>query len=143
MRTFDDSTVDHPVSPELTERRYVYNGESREPLRAGAPRGNRPIKRRKRSPFNIILLLIMVSGMIVVHVWNKIGINRLAVEVNDLQVQYDKIAYTNEVFRAEINKKSSLERIVKMASERMGMTAPKEQPVWFTMDEERRIVSGH
>ncbi|HEV8539128.1 MAG TPA: septum formation initiator family protein [Bacteroidota bacterium] len=137
MKQTDNPTVEQAVPPDLGERRYVYNGTTDVQMHQGAPRGNRPIKRRKRSPFNIIFLLVITSVLIVIHVWNKIVVNRLVAEVGDLQVQYDKIVYTNEVLRAEIDKKSSLERIVKLASERLGMASPREQPVWFTIDDDR------
>ena len=125
---------------ELTERRYVYNGDSLPSSIAGqannfAPRGNRPVKRRKQSPFNIIVTLAAVSILIVFYVWNKITVNRLAVDANDLQTQYRKIESVNDVLRAEINKKSSLERIGKIATQ-IGLTYPKEQPVWFEVDPE-------
>ncbi len=133
----DDVAIDEATSPSLTERRYVYNEESSQPARDSIHRGNRPVKRRKRSPFNIIVVISIVSLMIVFYVWNKITVNRLAVELNDLQVQYQKVLYANEVFRAEINKKSSLERIGKFASEHLGMTYPKEQPIWFAIDQDQ------
>src|SRR5260221_10669776 len=111
------STLEPPVgTSELTERRYVYNGESlpspaSSQMNNFAPRGNRPIKHRKRSPFNIIAMLAAVSMLIVFYVWNKIAVNRFAVEVNDLQTQFQKIESANDVLRADINKKSNLERI--------------------------------
>ena len=135
MKQNDPATIERPLAPELVERRYVYNGEPQVPSLDGVPRGNRPIRKRKRSPFNIIIVTFTISVLIVFYVWNKIVVNRLAIEVNDLQMQYQKISYTNEVLRAEINKKSSLERIGKVASDRLGMTYPKEQPVWFMLDD--------
>ena len=124
-------------SRELTERRYVYNGESL-PKEANnfAPRGNRPVRRRKRSAFNVIAILFVISILIVFYVWNKIAVNRLAVEVSDLQSQYQKIVNANDIIRAEINRKSSLERIGKIATQ-LGLTYPKEQPAWFEIDTER------
>ncbi|MBI1803269.1 MAG: hypothetical protein HY033_04275 [Ignavibacteriae bacterium] len=123
-------------SSELTERRYIYNGElptaPTEPHDI-APRGNRAVKRRKRSPFNIITALVVVSLLIVFYVWNKITVNQLLIEVNDLQNQYQKILSTNDVLRADINRKSSLERIGNLATQ-LGLTNPKEQPVWFDVN---------
>jgi cell division protein FtsL len=123
-------------SPELTERRYVYNGQAGAPHPENAVRGNRPVKRRKQSPFNIIAVVVTVSLLIVFYVWNKITVNQLVWEVNDLQTQHQKILAANEILRAEINKKSTLERIVKVATEQMSMIAPKEQPHLFEVDQE-------
>jgi hypothetical protein len=63
-------------------------------------------------------------------------VNRLAIEVNDLQNQYQKITIASDVLRAEINKKSSLERIGKLAGQ-LGLLYPKEQPVWFDINSEQ------
>lgn len=123
-------------SPELTERRYVYNGHPGSQQPDLASRGNRPVKRRKQSPFNMIAIVVTVSLLIVFYVWNKITVNQLVWEVNDLQNQHAKILAANEILRAEINKKSTLERIVKVATEQMSMIAPKEQPHLFEVDPE-------
>jgi len=122
--------------PERTERRYVYNGDTQRP-EFTPPRGNRPVKRRKRSTFLIIGGLILVSLLIVLYIWNKITVDRLAVEVGDLQVQYEKTLNANESLRAEINRKSGLERIGTTASGQLNLVSPREQPVWFEIDSGR------
>ena len=130
-------TLEPTTNAELTERRFVYNGEiSANDAQNYAPRGNRPVKKRKRSPFNIIAVLFIISILIVFYVWNKITVNRLAIEVNDLQNQYQKITSANDVIRAEINKKSSLDRVGKLAGP-LGLLYPKEQPVWFDVNNEQ------
>ncbi len=126
------TNVELPV--ELTERRHVYNGEARRITGEPAVQRNRPVKRRRRSPLNIIFVLFVVSVVIVLYVWNKICVNRLAIEVSDLQNQYQKIINTNEIIRADINKKSSLERIEKISITQLKLTYPKEQPVWLEVD---------
>ncbi len=121
---------------ELTERRYVYNGALSSLPQDVVPLRNKPAKRRKQSPLNIIAILFIVSVIIVLYIWNKISVNRLAVEVNDLHNQYQKVLSATEVVRADINKKSGLERIEKIAIGQLGLTYPKEQPVWFEVHDE-------
>ena len=123
--------------PAFTERRYVYNGDTASHEADFAVRGNKRVKARKRSPFNIIAVLFTISLLIVFYVWNKIAVNRLVVEVNDLQSQYQKILNANEFLRAEINKKSGLERIATIATGQLHLVYPKEQPIWFDVDQER------
>lgn len=122
--------------PERTERRYVYNGDTQRP-EFTPPRGNRPVKRRKRSTFLIIGGLVVISLLIVLYIWNKITVNRLADELGKLQTQYDSTLNVNETLRAEINKKSGLERIGKAASSQLSLVPAREQPVWFEIDGER------
>jgi len=134
MTKLSAQTEEDTLSPELTEKRYVYNGEIPAKKIETSPKGNRPVRSMKRSPFNIIGSLFLISVLIVFYIWNKICVNRLAVEVNDFRNQHAKILNGNEFLNAEINKKSSLERIVKISTEQLGLIAPKEQPVWFEVD---------
>jgi len=133
MTKLEQTTVESQTSNELTERRHIYNGDPMYRPSDFAPRANRPVKHRKRSPFMFITAIFGVSILIVFYIWNKIAVNRLVVEVNDLQAQYQKIVNASEILRAEINRKSSLERIGKIAGE-LGLTYPKEQPTWFEVD---------
>ncbi len=128
--------------PDLAERRYVYNGEKRTDSHEYASRGNRPVKRRRQSPFSMIAIVICVSLLIVFYVWNKITVNQLVVEINDLQNQHEKILAANEIMLAEINKKSTMERIGKIAGEKLQMTPPKEQPRQFTVDPDQLEKAG-
>ena len=83
------TAISEPVHlPEPIDRRYVYNGSTTE---TDVRRGNRPVQTRKRSPLTIVALLFVISIGIVLYVWNKISVNRLVVEVSDLQVQFDKV----------------------------------------------------
>ena len=129
------------IQPDITDRRMVYNGEFASPAKETISRSNRPIKRRKRSPFTFMFILVTASIVVVFYIWNKITVNRLAGEVNDMQNQYQKIQSTNEILRAEINQKSKLERIGKIATEKLGMTYPKDQPIWFELNSSQQQSS--
>ena len=130
-------TAEVEAAPRTTERRYVYNGEPLTGRQDPSATPNRPVRKRRRSSFNIIVAIVTVSVLIVFYVWNKITVNRLVVEVSELQNQNLKLQNANESLRAEINRKSSLERIGKIATSQIGLVYPKEQPVWFTVDSEQ------
>lgn len=132
MKTNDSILT--PPGPDLAERRFVYSGEPPTSTPENSPRGNKRVKQRKRSPFNIVAIVFVASILIVLYVWNKITVNGLAVQVNDLRMQYEKVLNANDVLRATISKKSSLERLGKIATERLGLIYPKEQPVWFNVN---------
>ncbi len=133
MKTVLEDAAEIVSAPDASDRRYVYNGDPFKQLQGAMPRGNRPVRKRQRSLFTIVALLFVVSAFIVLYVANKLTVNRLAVEVHDLQTQYENILYANEAIRAEINKKSSLERISSLATSQLGMIYPKEQPLWFEL----------
>jgi len=122
------------VPSELEDHRMVYNGDDSLPPVNEPVRTNRPVRRKQRSPFVPMAVLLILSTMIVFYIWNKISIDRLSGEVNDLHNQYLKLANSNESLHAEITQKSRLERIEKIAIEQLKMTYPKEQPVWFELD---------
>lgn len=126
-------TIGVPVAPEMFEQQYVYGSEPQSTQRQNPMRTNRPAKPRKRSSFMLIMLLVMSSLFIVAYVWNKITVSRLMEEVGVLETQYQKIIDANNTVQAEINQKSRLERIGKLATD-VGMTYPKEPPVWFEVD---------
>ena len=94
-------------------------------------------KRTKTS--NIVGMLFLIATGALLYVGNVIAVNNLAKEVNDLNAKYNQILSTNEVIKSEINRKASLERISLMAQEKLGLTNPKEAPVWFEVDREKEI----
>ena len=122
---------------EYKERRHVYNGDTPRALSESPARTNRKVQTRKRSPLVMIIAVLGISLLIVLYVWNKITVDRLVVDVNDLQMQYAKVVNANDILRAEINKKSSLERIGKIATDQLHLISPKEQPIWFEVDADR------
>ena len=129
------SAVAEPApSPVLTEKRYVYNPGPADPSLEFVPRSNRPLRIQRRSPFRIIVTLLAISLLIVFYVWNKINVSRLVVQADDLQNKLTKLEEANRILRAEINKKSNLDRIEKLATLKLGLTVPKEPPVWFEVD---------
>lgn len=121
-------------SAETRRRRFVYNGEPGNSPSEFMTRGNRPLKRRKKSPSNIVALLVIISGLTVFYVWNKITVNHLAADVKELSSRLTNVESMNEVYRAEINRKSNLDKITKLAGERSGMVFASEQPVWFEVE---------
>ncbi len=128
----------HPPAPaESTERRYIYStapADSSGP-EEGALRTNRTAKRRRRSTLGRIALIFLISFVVVFYIWNKITVNHLLVEVNDLETQYQKLQAGNDLLRAEINRKASLDRIGTVAA-KIGLVYPKQQPIWFDVPSE-------
>lgn len=126
-----------PEAVQQRERRYIYGGES--PAQRPYPlRANRRGTRRKFSTFNLIVLLLATGFAIVLYVNNVIVINRLSLEVSQLQQRYESILNVNATLQADVNKKSEWERIGSIASQQLGLRYPAEQPGWIRIDEEKR-----
>ena len=134
--------VETPETSDVRERRFVYGGEQT----GGSPeyltRGNRPLKRRKKSPFKIVSLLVVISALIVFYVWNKITVNRLAAEADELEKKLQTIENMNTYYRADVDKKASLETITFFAKNRLKMITPSEPPVYFEMENYEPAGSG-
>ncbi len=130
-----EDMVDREVSRSgRLDKRYIYNGEPRQEVAGYALRPNKRGVKRKSSTFNIILILFCCGVTIVLYINNILTVNQLAFDVNKLQTKYDKIVNTNGTLRAEVNRKSALERIGPIVTDELKMRYPQEQPTTFDVD---------
>ncbi|MGB9773333.1 MAG: hypothetical protein ACP5JH_07785 [Bacteroidota bacterium] len=119
------------------DRRYVYTAEDLQGHDPGyAMLRNRHGVRRKLTLGTLLLWMGVGSFAGVLYVGNSIEVDRLAIEVGKLQDIRDHIVHENDVLRAELNLRSSLERISPKASE-LGLHPASSPPVWFTIDESK------
>ena len=125
----------------VSDGRYIYNGNVVSGQQTSVPnneiRQNRKTVRRKHSTFNIVSGLFLLAALSLLYTGNVIAVNQLMKEVNDLNNRYNSIVSNTEVLKAEIARKSSLDRISQMAKEEIGLTNPKEPPVWFEVDQDK------
>ena len=130
-----------PTSATVSDGRYIYNsnvvGDQRDAASEQPNRANRKAVQRRHSTFNIVSGLFLIATASLLYTGNVIMVNQLMKEVNDLNNRCNAIVSGNEVLRAEIARKSSLDRISTLATEEVGLTNPKEPPVWFEVDEEK------
>ncbi len=110
------------------------------PVRTTEPKPRKRTAKRKLSVLNAVLGISAVSAVVVLYIYNAIRVGELSREIGELQAEALKLQHTNEVLRAEVNRKSTLERITLLATTGSAMINPRQQPQWFVMDEalERR-----
>jgi len=146
-KNYSNNSIDVVEMPKFNDRQ-IYNNAIAVPLETqtnvpgyAIPRQNvRRVNTKKRTKTsNIVGILFLIATVALLYVGNVIAVNNLAKEVSDLNAKHNQIISTNEVIKAEINRKASLERISLMAQEKLGMTNPKEAPVWFEVDPEKEI----
>ncbi|HTX17281.1 MAG TPA: septum formation initiator family protein [Bacteroidota bacterium] len=129
------------TGPTVADGRYIYNGGVASLPQGFQPAEPRPVNRkavrRKHSTFNIVGALFILAAACLLYTGNVIAVNQLMKDVNDLNVRYNTIASNNEVLKAEIARKSSLDRIGTMAKDELGLVNPKEPPVWFEVDQDK------
>ena len=125
----------------VSDGRYIYNGDVVADHPVSGPQrevlANRRAVRRKHSTFNIVSGLFLLAALSLLYTGNVIAVNQLMKEVNDLNNRYSTIVSNTEVLKAEIARKSSLDRISLTAKEELGLTNPKEPPVWFEVDQDK------
>jgi cell division protein FtsB len=125
--------------PAFNDRRIYSDGVAMPSASPDAPpavvRANvRKSSRRRVKTTNVVGAMILFAAAALLYVGNVIAVNNLAKEVNDLHNRYRQITAMNELLKAEINRKTSLDRISLLAQDQLEMTNPKEAPVWFEVD---------
>jgi len=118
------------------DHRYVFGGDPREATGGFLPHANRKITGRRRSTFNLLLMLVLAGVAIVYYVNNIIVVNRLAYDINQLEARHDSLIQANGVLRAEVSTKSSRGRISAIAAEKLQLQHPAEPATYFQIDHE-------
>jgi len=90
-------------------------------------------EKKRISPLSIILAFILISLVITFHINNVLTVNKLVVENNDLYKKLEKIREENENLKNEIEKLSSLQRILPLA-EKLGLEYNKEKINYFEIE---------
>jgi cell division protein FtsL len=129
--------------PGQKERRFVYSGQAGGGQSEFMTRGNKPLKRRRKSPFKIVSLLAVVSAVIVFYVWNKIMVNRLDNEVVQLRDKQTVLEGNIKRFRAEIGRKSDLGRIEEIAKDKLRMVPNPDRQQIIEVENYRPASKGH
>jgi cell division protein FtsL len=130
--------------PKIRETRdMVYNGTETVPNeKIESPDGspiamNKRHKRRKVSPFTVILFLLSGAVASVLYIGNILAVGRLMAQNNQLQMKHRQIINGQELLKAQINRLSSLERIQQVARDQLGLQNSKQLPVWIEINPER------
>lgn len=134
----DDERESHRESHRLFHARKASS------LDAPVLRTNKKAARRRYSTFGIMIVIFSVGIGVVLYISNIITVNHLAAEIGRLEDRYDEIRDAEERLRAEVNKKSALDRIESLATERLSLRFPQGQRLSITLDEElvEAVVEG-
>ena len=97
-------------------------------------RVNRKVEKRKYSTFNMILVLFGIATAIVIYIGHIISVNHLAIDADKLAQRHDELLRTRAKLLAEIDRKSGRERIVNIASTRLGLQPPTGQSRWIVVE---------
>lgn len=129
--------------PPEPARRMIYSGTMPAPPEPDAPAGaylppkSRKVARRRVSPFNIILALMITAAAIVFYISNIIAVNQLANDIHKQELRLQDLLNEQEVLRAKMSQMSSLERIRKRAEEELGLQNPTQAPAELQLHPEK------
>ncbi len=130
--------------PKIREARdMVYNGTAdssdNDTSFVNTPQTARNKKQKKRrvSPFTVVLLLLGGAVSSVLYIGNILAVGHLMVQINQLQIKHKQILNEQELLKAQINRMSGLERIQQFAQGQLGLRNPRQLPVWIEVDPER------
>lgn len=121
----------------------LYDPQAAAPGYAVKPQRAPAVRKTKTS--TIMLVVFCVVAGCLFYTSTVIAVLRMGREMNELTMRYNTILSTNEVLRADINRKSNLERITQLAADNAGMVNPSEAPAWFDIDHARidALTSSH
>jgi cell division protein FtsL len=134
VRNIKRTMTPSPPAQMFRENRYIYTGEQQTTVTGYAVRANKTATRRRVSPFNLIVGLLIVGTLIVMYVSSIITVNEIAADIGTLQTHYQRLLDSNAALQAEVNGKSSRERISLIAREQLGMLDARERPEQVTLD---------
>lgn len=128
IREARDLVYSEPVAEPTTQNVSIHDVQMQHMKKSG---------KKKISPFNVVLILICVAIASVLYIGNILAVERLLIQVNQLQAKHQQIQNEQEMLKTQINRLSSLERIQKLAQDQLGLQNPKQLPVWIQLDPER------
>ncbi len=90
-------------------------------------------KSRRISPLTVILAFLIISIGISFHINNVLTVNKLVVENDTLRKKLSKIREQNDNLKNEIEKLSSVQRIMPLAKE-LGLEYNNEKINYFSVE---------
>ena len=128
--------------PRIREPRdMVYNGKpfgdnAADEGAVQTPR-NKKHRKRKVSPFAVVMLLLGTAVFSVLYIGNILAVGHLIVQIHQLQTKHQQILNEQELLKAQINRLSGLERIQQLAHDQVGLQNNRQLPQWIEMNTER------
>jgi cell division protein FtsL len=86
-------------------------------------------QRRLLNRWSLFALFFISASATVLYVSNVIAVNKLSNETEILRKQRDSLETLNKSLRTETFRLQSADRVVRIATEKLGMIPPPEAPV--------------
>ncbi len=99
------------------------------------PRQRRLVRKLKACAC-LFLVSVLIGGGIFSYVWPRVKIVNLIYYYNNLQVKEKQLEQYNKMLKLELASIMSLEKVEKVAKEKMGMVVPEDNNVIFVKVED-------
>lgn len=87
----------------------------------------------------LVLPIILIFGLAVSYVWEQVTYNQLAMDVEKLRHQKDRLFQLNQYLKAEIDNKTRFEIIEKQAKTLLGMHFSPDSPIILVIPDKGTI----
>ncbi len=77
-----------------------------------------------KATFSYLILIVAIMIIILFYVWQKVTVNRLGFEIGELERQERELTEKNQDMKLKREMLRSLDRIERVARERLGMKIP-------------------
>lgn len=85
----------------------------------------------KRGALRRFLLLVLFFCTALIYVWQQIQVVRVGYSINQLKLQIEERENENRSLRVKLNNLGSLERVEKIAKERLNMINPPSENIIY------------
>ncbi len=99
---------------------------------------NKIIEWIKINRIKVFILVVFSAVLTLLYVDNTIKINELLKKNQEHKTEILQIKNNQEILKARIVQLKSVERITKIAEEKLGMTKPKKIPVVIEIEAEKK-----
>ncbi len=87
--------------------------------------------RNNRGAFHRFMLLVLLFCSALIYVWQQTQVVRVGYSINQLKLQIEERENENRTLRIKLNNLGSLERVEKIAKERLKMINPPSENIIY------------
>tara|TARA_B100000315_G_scaffold235312_1_gene250125 strand:+ start:5056 stop:5400 length:345 start_codon:yes stop_codon:yes gene_type:complete len=93
--------------------------------------GQRKIIRKVKAYVSFLIAFSLVGSGIFFYSWPRVNLVTLTYDYNKLRAKENELIQLNRMLKLELASIKSLEKVEKIATEKMGMIEPKDEDIIF------------
>jgi cell division protein FtsL len=97
---------------------------------------------KKRDLFLIFVIVFAAAALLLFYLWQRLGNVELAYKIDNLKKEYSAEQEKNNTLRLQYESLGDLNRILQIASTRLGMVVPQKNEIFITRRVKIRVESA-